>query len=61
MNGDDADSNVNNDKMTLSELGIRECIWSCRAGEQAGSVALDSFREIERYSHVMHISSTVKG
>jgi chorismate binding enzyme len=28
---------------------------------EAGSVNVEKFMEIERYSHVMHISSTVKG
>ena len=28
---------------------------------KAGSVTVDSFMEVERYSHVMHISSTVTG
>lgn len=28
---------------------------------QMGSVNVETFMEVERYSHVMHISSTVKG
>lgn len=28
---------------------------------QMGSVDVETFMEVERYSHVMHISSTVKG
>ena len=28
---------------------------------QMGSVSVETFMEVERYSHVMHISSTVKG